>query len=206
LVENIGGKLVKELKYKSFNIYFKSYWNNFEITCFALIFISNIIELSGSHFVPKEVENKLITNIYKVLILTTVFLVSINMLKYFRVSEKFSGLFRLLGNVINDMKYFLTIFALFVVNFIWVFYIYQVDGFRELENIKPTEQYTYVTYSWFSIIRYVTLLSLGDFSDFIKADSHGSLDADKDYLPDDMGENSKSYLLYFFFFLAALFL
>jgi len=50
------------------------------------------------------------------------------------------------------------------------------------------------------------LLSLGDFGDFIKADSHGSLDADKDYLPDDMAEDNKSYVLFIFFFFAAVFL
>jgi len=142
-------------------------------------------------------------NIYSVLVLVTMFLVNINMLKYFRVSEKFSGLFRLIGNVINDMKYFLTIFGLFVVNFIWFFYIYQARGFKEYHT---PNSHTYITYSWFSIIRYVVLLSLGDFSDFIKAESHGSIDSDKNSLPDTMNENTKSYFLFIFFFFAAIFL
>ena len=125
LKENITNRITKEMKtYKSPNIYFKSHWNNFEIVCFVTVLISNFIELLKSQIFANSSSDGFILDSYLRLIMITVFLVNINMLKYLRVSEKFSGLFRLIGNVMNDIKYFITIFVLFVINFIWFFYIY----------------------------------------------------------------------------------
>ena len=62
----------------------------------------------------------------------SLFLANLNMLKYLRINKNFSGLFRLIGGVINDIIVFLTVFVFFIIAFIQVFYIYQIKGFKVL--------------------------------------------------------------------------
>ena len=52
----------------------------------------------------------------------------------------------------------------------------------------------------------MVLLSLGDFSDFMKAESFGDVDADGDRIPDDMAENYRSFILFGLFVFASMFL
>jgi len=73
---------------------------------------------------------------YNIVMILSLFLANLNLFKYLRINENFSGLFRLLGGVISDILVFLTVFIFFTLAFIQIFYIYQIQGFRVLVDEK----------------------------------------------------------------------